>query len=589
MYCAGKRTEDPATLQDTIASLREHRDALAWIGLYRPSEAELNSLAGEFGLHELAVEDAIVAHQRPKLERYGDTLFVVLRAARYLDDVEEVEFGELHVFLGADFVITVRHAESPDLGAVRHRLEEDPELLARGTEAVLYAILDAVVDGYFPVADGLETDIDEIETQVFGGDPAVSRRIYELSREVLDFQRATLPLTGMLEALAHGFEKYDVDGEQRRALRDVADHVTQVNERVEQFRVQLRDILTVNSILVGQRQNEEMTALSRASNAQNDEVKKISAWAAIGFAPTTIASIYGMNFDHMPELHVVPRVSVRPAADGAGRRGALPRCSSGVAGSDALPLTGERTVPGIARENYWFRRHEAAYMWPAVRGARVLEVGCGEGYGTALLARDATSVLGVDYDALTIAHAARTYPQASFARANLAALPVRSATIDVLATLQVIEHVWHHHEFLAQCHRVLRPGGTLLVTTPNRLTFSPGLDVPVNPFHTKEFTATELVALLRACGFVPTFVGGLHSGPRLGELDAAHGGSFVDAQLAAPPDEWPAQLRADVASVRTADFEVYADADRRADDSLDLVVLATPSGDAGPGAAGSAG
>jgi magnesium transporter len=302
VYCAGKRTEDPATLQDTIASLREHRDALAWIGLYRPSEAELNSLAGEFGLHELAVEDAIVAHQRPKLERYGDTLFVVLRAARYLDDVEEVEFGELHVFLGADFVITVRHAESPGLGAVRHRLEEDPELLARGTEAVLYAILDAVVDGYFPVADGLETDIDEIETQVFGGDPAVSRRIYELSREVLDFQRATLPLTGMLEALAHGFEKYDVDGEQRRALRDVADHVTQVNERIEQFRVQLRDILTVNSILVGQRQNEEMTALSRASNAQNDEVKKISAWAAIGFAPTTIASIYGMNFHNMPEL-----------------------------------------------------------------------------------------------------------------------------------------------------------------------------------------------------------------------------------------------------------------------------------------------
>jgi magnesium transporter len=302
VYRDGRRTDTPATLGDTIAVLREQRDALAWIGLYRPSEAELNSLASEFGLHELAVEDAIVAHQRPKLERYGHTLFVVLRAARYLDDVEEVEFGELHVFLGTDFVITVRHAESPDLGAVRHRLEEDPQLLARGTEAVLYAILDAVVDGYSPVADGLETDIDEIETQVFGGDPAVSRRIYELSREVLDFQRATLPLASMLDALAHGFDKYDVDDEQRRALRDVADHVTQVNERAEQFRVQLRDILTVNSILVGQRQNEEMTALSRASNAQNDEVKKISAWAAIGFAPTTIASIYGMNFRHMPEL-----------------------------------------------------------------------------------------------------------------------------------------------------------------------------------------------------------------------------------------------------------------------------------------------
>lgn len=302
VYRDGRRTDSPATLADTIANLREHRDAMAWIGLYRPSEQELNSLAREFGLHELAVEDAITAHQRPKLERYGHTLFVVLRAARYVDDVEQVEFGELHVFLGHNFVITVRHAESPHLGEVRHRLEDDPELLARGTEAVLYAILDTVVDGYSPVADGLETDIDEIETQVFGGDPAVSRRIYELSQEVLEFQRATVPLNAMLDALAHGFEKYHVDEEQRRALRDVADHVTQVNERVEQFRVQLRDILTVNSILVAQRQNEEMTALSRASNSQNDEVKKISAWAAIGFAPTTIASIYGMNFRHMPEL-----------------------------------------------------------------------------------------------------------------------------------------------------------------------------------------------------------------------------------------------------------------------------------------------
>ncbi|WP_375489116.1 magnesium and cobalt transport protein CorA [uncultured Jatrophihabitans sp.] len=302
VYRHGRRTDSPATLADTIANLHEHREAMAWIGLYRPSEQELNSLAREFGLHELAVEDAILAHQRPKLERYGHTLFVVLRAARYLDDVEQVEFGELHVFLGHNFVITVRHAESPHLGEVRHRLEDDPELLARGTEAVLYAILDTVVDGYSPVADGLETDIDEIETQVFGGDPAVSRRIYELSQEVLEFQRATVPLNAMLDALAHGFEKYHVDEEQRRALRDVADHVTQVNERVEQFRVQLRDILTVNSILVAQRQNEEMTALSRASNSQNDEVKKISAWAAIGFAPTTIASIYGMNFRHMPEL-----------------------------------------------------------------------------------------------------------------------------------------------------------------------------------------------------------------------------------------------------------------------------------------------
>ena len=302
VYCDGARTCSPPTLADTYQALRDQPDGMAWIGLYRPEPEELSSLADEFDLHPLAVEDAITAHQRPKLERYGETLFVVLRAARYLDDIEEVEFGELHVFLGKDFIVTVRHAESPDLSVVRRRLEEDHTLLGLGTEAVLYAILDAVVDGYIPVVQGLENDVDEIETQVFDGDPAVSRRIYELSREVVEFQRAAHPLLAVLDALTAGFDKYEVDPELRRSLRDVADHLTQVNERVDGLRVLLRDILQVNSILVAQKQNEEMTALSRTSNAQNGEVKKISAWAAIGFAPTTIASIYGMNFQHMPEL-----------------------------------------------------------------------------------------------------------------------------------------------------------------------------------------------------------------------------------------------------------------------------------------------
>lgn len=147
---------------------------MAWIGLYRPSPAQLWEAAGQFGLHELAVEDAIVAHQRPKLERYGDTLFVVLRSARYMDEAEEVDFGELHLFVGPGFVLTVRHSQAPDLAIVRKRLEGDPELLALGPEAVLYAILDAVVDGYAPVVAGLQHDIDEIETEVFGGDPKVS-------------------------------------------------------------------------------------------------------------------------------------------------------------------------------------------------------------------------------------------------------------------------------------------------------------------------------------------------------------------------------------------------------------------------------
>jgi magnesium transporter len=289
-------------LIETFRELRRRPGGMAWIGLYRPDPAELHSLAEEFDLHPLAVEDALEAHQRPKLERYGDTLFVVLRAARYMDAAEEVDFGELHVFVGRDFVITVRHGSAPDLAAVRARMENSPDLLKRGPEAVLYAIMDAVVDGYAPVVAGLQNDIDEIETEVFGNAPGVSRRIYELSREVVDFQRATRPLAAILSGLSAGFEKYNIDEELRRYLRDVADHATHVTERVDGFKQALQDILTVNATLVTQQQNEEMKALSQASHAQNEEIKKISSWAAILFAPTLVGTIYGMNFDHMPEL-----------------------------------------------------------------------------------------------------------------------------------------------------------------------------------------------------------------------------------------------------------------------------------------------
>lgn len=303
VYVDGDRVESPATLADTYRSLHKYEDAVAWIGLYRPDQHELASLASEFDLHELALEDAILAHQRPKLERYDDTLFVVLRAARYVDETEEVEFGEVHVFLGPDFVITVRHSEAPDLAAVRRRLESNPDLLRLGPEAILYAILDRVVDGYAPVVAGLENDIDEIETEVFRGDPQVSRRIYELTREVIEFQRATRPLTPVLGFLTAGFEKYGTEEELQRYLRDVDDHLTQVIEQVDGFRQLLGDILTVNATLVAQQQNEEMKMLTEASIGQNEEVKRISAWAAILFAPTLIGTVYGMNFDHMPELH----------------------------------------------------------------------------------------------------------------------------------------------------------------------------------------------------------------------------------------------------------------------------------------------
>jgi magnesium transporter len=296
IYVDGRRLHSPKTLADTYRMFRDEPGSMAWIGLYRPSEEQLLSLARQFALHELAVEDAIVAHQRPKLERYSDTLFVVLRPARYLDDAEEVDFGELHVFVGRDFVLTVRHSETPDLAVVRRRMESDPGLLARGPEAVLYAILDAVVDGYAPVVAGLQNDIDEIETEVFRGEASVSRRIYELSREVVEFQRAARPLLRILDALVAGFEKHGIEEELRSYLRDVTDHATTVAERVDSFRQMLQDILTVNATLVTQAQNEEM-------KAQNEEVKKISAWAAILFAPTLIGTIYGMNFRRMPELH----------------------------------------------------------------------------------------------------------------------------------------------------------------------------------------------------------------------------------------------------------------------------------------------
>jgi magnesium transporter len=299
IYVDGRRTAEPSSLHESHEAVRR-QGGLAWIGLYEPTEEEFSSVAGEFGLHQLAVEDAVKAHQRPKLERYDGTLFVVLRPARYVDESETVEFGEVHVFVGEDFVITVRHGEASELGRVRYRLEGDPELLRLGPQAVLYAVTDRVVDDYAPVVAGLENDIDEIETEVFSGNAGVSKRIYELSREVIQFQRATEPLPGILGKLIASTE----DPELQRYLRDVQDHALRVTEQVTAgFREILQNILSVNLTLVGLSQNEEVKALTQASIAQNDQVKKISAWAAILFAPTLIGTVYGMNFDHMPELH----------------------------------------------------------------------------------------------------------------------------------------------------------------------------------------------------------------------------------------------------------------------------------------------
>lgn len=301
VYVDGVTKVCPPSLEETFELLAVHR-GMAWIGLYRPTRAELDAVAKEFNLHELAIEDTVMQHQRPKLERYDHALFTVLRPARYIDSVEAVELGELHVFTGRDFVITVRFAENPDVGRIRRRLESTPELLRLGPEAVLYAILDQVVDEFEPVIAGLENDLFEVEAQVFTGDEGVSRRIYELSREVIELQLSARPMIGMLKALAVGFEKYLVDEELRRYLRDVEDHLIKAVERIDGLRAMLQNILSVNATLVAQRQNEEMQRLTEASYAQSEEVKKISGWAAILFAPTLVGTIYGMNFTHMPEL-----------------------------------------------------------------------------------------------------------------------------------------------------------------------------------------------------------------------------------------------------------------------------------------------
>jgi magnesium transporter len=291
IYRDGRRVEEPQDLAAMAASCQAN-GGIAWIGLYRPSREEFDQVAREFELHELAVEDAVNAHQRPKLERYGETLFCVLRPARYIDETETVEFGEVHIFAGPRFVITVRHSEAPDLADVRRSLEARPDLLRRGSVAILHAIMDRVVDDYGPVVAGVENDVDEIEDDVFNPTADASRRIYDLTREVIQFQRAVKPLVPMLTTL---MSYPGVEEEERRYLRDVQDHALRVQEQADGFRQLLQNILNVNLTL-------EAKTLNEVSNRQNEEVKKISAWAAILFAPSVVGTVYGMNFHNMPEL-----------------------------------------------------------------------------------------------------------------------------------------------------------------------------------------------------------------------------------------------------------------------------------------------
>ena len=259
-----------------------------WLGLYEPTADELDSVRREFGLHELAVEDALNAHQRPKLEVYDETLFVVLKPARYIDSEEVVETGEIHIFVSDTFVVAVRHGEAGALRDARKRLEQRPDLLEAGTGGVLYAIVDKVVDDYEPVVEGVANDIQQIEQQVFSDtreNPA--ERIYKMEREVLEFSRAVRPLTPAVDRLARGH--FDlIDEDLHEYFRDVHDHLLRVGQRIDGFRDLLSSALQANLTQVSVRQNEDM--------------RKITAWVAILAVPTMVAGIYGMNFKHMPEL-----------------------------------------------------------------------------------------------------------------------------------------------------------------------------------------------------------------------------------------------------------------------------------------------
>jgi magnesium transporter len=283
VYEAGERAD--VSLEKAHEAYR--RDgAFVWIGLHEPTPDEFHTVAGEFELHELAVEDAIKAHQRPKLERYGEVTFLVLKTARYVEP-DEIEFGEILLFIADDFVVSVRHGEAVPLHGVREKVEHRPDFLRCGPMAVVHAILDEVVDAYAPVLTALERDIEEVEQEVFSddrGNPA--RRIYELKREAIDFARAVTPLVEPVERMTTGTTR--VPDQLATYFRDVLDHLIRLSQQVETLREALTSVLQAN--------------LSQVTVRQNEDMRKISAWVAILAVPTMLAGVYGMNFEHMPEL-----------------------------------------------------------------------------------------------------------------------------------------------------------------------------------------------------------------------------------------------------------------------------------------------
>jgi magnesium transporter len=286
LYEDGQRR--PGTLSlDQLSSLCHAQNAFVWIGLHEPTEEEFDAVRREFELHELAVEDAITAHQRPKLEVYDDMVFVVYKTARYVEETETVEIGEVQMFVGADYVIVVRHGGGA-LQPARRWLEHRPELMRYGPAAVGYAIADRIVDDYAPVMQGLENDIREVELEVFeehAENPV--ERIYKLKREVLELHRATAPMVGPLGLVVAGRYPF-VPDDLLEYYRDVQDHLLRTVEQIATFRDLLTSVLEAN--------------LTRVSVRQNEDMRKISAWVAVAAVPTLVGGIYGMNFENMPLL-----------------------------------------------------------------------------------------------------------------------------------------------------------------------------------------------------------------------------------------------------------------------------------------------
>jgi magnesium transporter len=282
---------------NVIDEVRLTGEGFVWLGLHDPDETELAELAERYDLHPLAVEDALYAeHQRPKLDRYEDTLFAVLKTVRYVHpespaaDVEVVETGEISVFVGRDFVITVRRGEPRGLQGLRRSMELDPERLALGPSAVLHAIMDRIVDDYLGVANSMQLDVDAVESAVFGGPGRSKRdaeRIYVLKREVLELRRSVAPLQAPLRTLSERPVRL-VHPEIREYFRDVEDHLARVTEQIGAFDELLTTIIQAN--------------LAQVTVEQNEDMRRISAWVAILAIPTAVAGIYGMNFRDMPEL-----------------------------------------------------------------------------------------------------------------------------------------------------------------------------------------------------------------------------------------------------------------------------------------------